>query len=139
MEVQYLQLVLPALLKEEVLTHLHQGRGHQGVERTSELVRQHCYWPGMSADVKQRAQSFERCQGAKDSGSVSHSYMGQLLATQPNEVVAIDFTQLEPSRNGLESVLVIIDVFSKYTLAVPTRDQQAVTVAQVLLTECFYF
>lgn len=30
------------------------------------------------------------------------------------------------------------DVFSKYTVAIPTRDQQAATVAQVLLTEWFF-
>ena len=30
------------------------------------------------------------------------------------------------------------DVFSKYTLAVPTRDQKASTVAQVLVSEWFF-
>ena len=49
--------------------------------------------------------------------------MGHLLASRPNEILAIDFTLLEPSHNGLENVLVMTDVFSKYTLAVPTRDQ----------------
>lgn len=38
----------------------------------------------------------------------------------------------------MENVLVITDVFSKYTQAVPTRDQRALTVAQVLLHEWFY-
>lgn len=31
-----------------------------------------------------------------------------------------------------------VDVFNKYTLAVPTRDQRAETVAQTLVTEGFY-
>ena len=61
--------------------------------------------------------------------------MGHLLASRPNEILAIDFTLLEPSHNGLENVLVMTDVFSKYTLAVPTRDQQAPVVAQTLVTE----
>lgn len=52
--------------------------------------------------------------------------------------MALDFTVLEPSRSGVENVLVITDVFSKYTLAVPTRDQRAETVAQTLVTEWFY-
>ncbi len=43
---------------------------------------------------------------------------------------------LEPSRSGVENVLVTKDVFSKYTLTVPTRDQWAETVA--LVTEWFY-
>lgn len=45
---------------------------------------------------------------------------------------------LEPTRSGLENVLVMTDVFTKYTLAVPTRDQRAETVAQVLVVEWFY-
>ncbi|KAL2099270.1 hypothetical protein ACEWY4_005750 [Coilia grayii] len=64
--------------------------------------------------------------------------MGHLLASRPNEILAIDFTLLEPSRNGLENVLVLTDVFSKYTQAIPTRDQRASTVAQVLINEWFY-
>lgn len=63
--------------------------------------------------------------------------MGHLLASRPNEIVAMDFTVLEPCRSGRENVLVMTDVFSKYTLAVPTCDQRASTVAQVLVTEWF--
>ncbi len=55
-----------------------------------------------------------------------------------NEILAIDFTVLEPTRSGLENVLVMTDVFTKYTWAVPTRDQRAETVAQVLVVEWFY-
>ncbi|KAL1263543.1 hypothetical protein QQF64_006282 [Cirrhinus molitorella] len=63
--------------------------------------------------------------------------MGHLLASRPNEILAIDFTMLEPSSSGLENVLVMTDVFTKYTLAVPTQDQRAETVAQVLVVEWF--
>lgn len=132
-----LQLVLPAVLKEQVLTQLHQDHGHQGIERTTELVRQCCYWPGMSADIKQWVQTCERCQMAKDSESVPRSFMGHLLASRPNKIVAIDFTLLDPSRNGIENVLVMTDVFSKYTVAVPSQNQRAATVAQVLLSGFF--
>ncbi|KAL7870652.1 hypothetical protein SRHO_G00081490 [Serrasalmus rhombeus] len=135
---EYLQLILLAVLKQEVLKHLHQEHGHQGIERTTELVRQRCYWPGMFTDIKQWCQECERCQVAKDSGQVPHSFMGHLLASRPNEILAIDFSMLEPSRNGMENVLVMTDVFSKYTVAVPTRDQRASTVAQVLQMEWFY-
>lgn len=51
--------------------------------------------------------------------------------------MAIDFTVLEPSRSGQENVMVMTDVFSKFTVAVPTKDQQAQTVACVLVNEWF--
>lgn len=135
---EVLQLVLLSVLKQDILTQLHQEHGHQGVERTSELVRQRCFWPGMMSDIKQWVQRCECCQLAMDTRPAAGSFMGHLLASRPNEVVAVDFTLLEPSRNGLENVLVITDVFSKYTVAVPTRDQRAHTVADVLLNEWFF-
>lgn len=51
--------------------------------------------------------------------------------------MTLDFT-LEPCQNGLENVLVMTNVFSKYTQALPTRDQRATTVARVLVQEWFY-
>lgn len=51
--------------------------------------------------------------------------------------MAIDCTMLEPAQTGLENVLVMVDIFSKYTLAVHTSDQRSSTVAQVLAAEWF--
>ena len=132
-----LQVLVPAALKDKVLTEVHQNHGHQGVGRTLELLRQRCYWPGISSDVRRWCQTCERCQVAKDSGPPVRALMGHLLASEPNEILAMDFTLLESTHNGIENVLVMTDVFSKYTLAIPTRDQRASTVAQVLVTEWF--
>uniref|UniRef100_A0A3B5RCP4 Integrase catalytic domain-containing protein n=1 Tax=Xiphophorus maculatus TaxID=8083 RepID=A0A3B5RCP4_XIPMA len=92
----------------------------------------------MASDVAQWCQACERCQVAKDVHPKAYGYMGHLLASRPNEILAIDYTTLEPTQNGLENVLVLTDVFSKYTVAVPTRDQRAATVAKVLVSEWFY-
>lgn len=134
---EMLQLVLPTCLHQDVLTQAHQGHGHQGIERTTELLRLRCYWPGMTADIVRWCQECERCQLAKDARPAAPSFMGHLLAARPNEILALDFTVLEPSASGCENVLVLTDVFSKYTLAVPTWDQRAPTVANVLVREWF--
>lgn len=60
------QLLLPAALKEEVLKEVHQKHGHQCIEKTSELMWQQCYWPGMSSDVTRWCQACERYQIAKN-------------------------------------------------------------------------
>ncbi|XP_076131023.1 retrovirus-related Pol polyprotein from transposon opus [Alosa pseudoharengus] len=131
------QLLLPEAMQKEALTQAHQQHGHQGTERTLELLRQRCFWPGMASDVARWCQLCERCQVAKDNHHTAQSFMGHLLAGRPNEILAIDFTTLEPARSGQENVLVMTDIFSKYTLAVPTSDQRASTVAQVLVGEWF--
>lgn len=74
----------------------------------------------------------------KDRQTAAPSFMGHLLSSRPNEILAIDFTLLKPSQNGLENVLILSDVFSKYTLAIPTRNQRASTVAQALVSQWFY-
>jgi hypothetical protein len=63
--------------------------------------------------------------------------MGHLITEQPLSVLAIDFTLLERSSDGKENVLVMTDVFTKFSLAVPTKDQKASTVAKVLVKEWF--
>lgn len=132
------QLLLPACLKEEVLQQLHNDHGHQGVERTTELIRLRCYWPGMGEDIKQWCQNCERCTLAKSSQFRPHAPMGHLLASRPNQILAVDFTFLEPAMDGREQVLIMTDVFTKFTQAVPTRDQKATTVANVLIREWFF-
>ena len=61
------------------------------------------------------------------------TFRGGLVASKPLEVIAIDFTS-----DGRENVLVVTDVFSKFTQAYPTSDQRASTVAQVLTEKWFY-
>ena len=60
-----------------------------------------------------------------------------LLASRPLEILAVDFAKFETASDGRENVLVLTDVFSKFTQAIPTRNQQAGTVAKVLVHKWF--
>ena len=131
------QLLLPSCLKDKILRGLHDEAGHQGVERTEALVRERCYWVGLREDVKRWVHRCERCAVSKMPHVKTKTPMGRLSATRPLEVLAIDFTVLEPSSDGRENVLVITDVFTKYTVAVATRNQRAETVARILVNEWF--
>lgn len=61
-----------------------------------------------------------------------------MQATRPNEILALDFTLLEPASDGRENVLILTDIFTKYSQAVPTKDQKAHTVARALVQEWFH-
>lgn len=55
--------------------------------------------------------STDTCSGAR---LLSCSYMGQLLALQPNECLTVGYSVLEPTFRGLEDVLVMILGSGKY-------------------------
>ena len=132
------QLVLTSILKQKVLTSLHDECGHQGLDRTFELVRSRCFWPNMYEDITTYCKQCRRCRLSKEKFPKLKTTMKHLLATKPNELVCMDFTLLEKSSDGIESILVITDAFTKWTRTIPTKDQKAETVAKVLVKEWFY-
>ena len=122
------QLLLPSALKMQVLHATHDNMGHRGFEKTPQLVQARCmWWPGMSKDVEVYCKQCRRCVVSK--ANKVKSTVGTLLAKRPLEVLAIDFTLLEPSTSGIENALVLTDEFTKYTQVIPTRDQKARTVS----------
>ena len=129
------QLVLPASLRPDVLSSLHDDMGHQGIHRTTSLLQQRVYWPGMHAEVDAYIAKCHRCQMKSDSRKKPP--MRHLLASRPLEVLAVDFTVLEKGLHGFENVLVMTDVFTKFSQAIPTPDQKAPTVARILIREWF--
>lgn len=60
----------------------------------------------------------ERCVIAKGAYLLVKTTIGSLLATRPLEVLAMDFTLLDPAIDGRENVLVRTDVFTKFTTAI---------------------
>lgn len=132
------QLLLPECLKGEVLKHIHDDHGHQGIERTTHLVRERCFWPHMWQDIEKYCQNCNRCLVAKANQLKVRTFPGNIMASQPLEILAIDFTVLEKAGDGRENVLVITNVFSKFTQVYPTLDQKANTTAQILTEKWFY-
>uniref|UniRef100_A0A9J8CSN7 Gypsy retrotransposon integrase-like protein 1 n=1 Tax=Cyprinus carpio carpio TaxID=630221 RepID=A0A9J8CSN7_CYPCA len=125
------QLALPVALRGTVLRSLHDDMGHMGIERTLDLVRTRFFWPKMSSSVEEKIKTCERCVRRKAFPEKA-AEMVNIKTTRPLELVCMDFLSLEPDRSNTKDILVITDHFTKYAVAVPTRNQKAQTVARCL-------
>ena len=130
-DMEYHQLVLPQRLHNKVLGSVHDNMGHQGVERTLELLRERVYWPTMAADATKWVSQCTRCQVAQGSYNEPKPKIGHLQSNNPMDLLCLDFTKIDPSRTGKENVLVMTDAFSKFSITVTTPNQRALTVAKV--------
>ena len=126
------QLVLPAARKQDILKLLHDNMGHQARDRTIALVSERVFWPGMNADIENYIEKCHRCLRAKDHRSDIRADLQPILTSAPLELVCMDFVSMESSKGGFGNVLVITDHFSKYVIAVPTKNQLARTTARAL-------
>ena len=132
-DVEYHQLVLPQRYHKKILQLLHNNLGHQGIDRTLDLLRQRVYWPTMTQDASSWVEQCRWCQVAKGDYNIPKPKFGHLIAHNPLNLVCLDFTKVDPSKGGKENVLVITDAFTKFSVAVTTNNQQALTVAKALV------
>nr|KAG5705225.1 hypothetical protein BaRGS_011251 [Batillaria attramentaria] len=88
----------------------------------------------MSADVDSWITKCPRCIRRKTPAN-SRAPLVNVVTTQPLELVCTDFLTLETSKGGFQHVLVITDHFTRYALAVPTRNMSAKTTADVLFNQ----
>ena len=64
-DVEYHQMILPLKYQAQVLKLLHDGQGHQGLERTLALCWERFYWNTMFQDVTNYVKTCPWCQTAK--------------------------------------------------------------------------
>ena len=122
------QLVLPETYRRTVLRGLHNDVGHPGRDRTLSLIRERFYWPRMTADIEKWTKECQRCLLRK-SPTNNRAPLVNIVTTYPLELVCMDYLTLEPAK-GVGNILVITDHYTKYALAIPTKNQTAKTTAE---------
>ena len=119
---EFLQLVLPPNYRDIVFHALHNDLRHQGRDRTTSLMKQRFFWPGMNTFIKDKVKSCDW----KSRGRISAELVN-ISSSSPMEIICIDYLSLERSKGGFAHVLVMADHFSRYAQAFPTKNKTAKT------------
>ena len=137
--VEYHQLILPIKYQAQVLTLLHDGQGHQGLERTLALCRERFYWNTMFQDVTNYVKTCPWCQTVKGDYTDPKTKPATIIANNPMDLLYIDFTKVDPSKSGKENILVLTDTFTKFSQASVTPNQKVLTIAKYWWTSGFMY
>ena len=137
-DVEYRQIILPLQYQAQVLQMLHDGQGHQGRERATALCRECFYWSTMYKDIAEYVKDCPWCQVAKGPYVGPKTEPGSIIANGPLDLLCVDFTTMDPSRDGKKNVLVLTDTFSKFIQAFVTPNKKALTIAKIIVDKWFY-
>ena len=129
------QFVVPQRHRGTALDGCHREAAHQGQCRSTALMQECFWWPGMTQDLRNRIKRCSRCRKYEAAPPVMP--MKPLACSGPGELLHVDFTSIEetvPLKEDpvIRNVLVLQDHFSKYVVAYVVKDQTARTAAETL-------
>ncbi|MBW0527033.1 hypothetical protein O181_066748 [Austropuccinia psidii MF-1] len=119
------QVVVPndSTIQLSILQKRHDSplAGHPGQEKTLKLVKRDFHWSGMTQFIKDYVSSCQQCSRNKN---IHHKKFGFLkplpIPNGPWICLSMDFITQLPLSNSFDSILVIVDRFSKMAVFIPT-------------------
>ncbi|UYV63086.1 K02A2.6-like, partial [Cordylochernes scorpioides] len=131
-----MQLVVPEVKIPCVLREVHSGASgsHFGVTKTLRKVRERFYWVYCREDVENWCRRCTTCAASKGPQTRFRGKMREYNVGAPFERIAIDVAGPFPvTEDGNKYLLVAMDYFTKWPEVYAIPNQEAATVARVLV------
>jgi Integrase zinc binding domain/Integrase core domain/RNase H-like domain found in reverse transcriptase len=124
-------------LRTRVLQEHHEPAhiGHQGIDRTYDLLHRNFYWPKMMETLRAFILTCDTCHRNKASTQMPTGLLAPLpIPTQNWESISMDFiTHLPRTKDGHTAIFVVVDRLSKMAHFIPTVDELSTPQAAKLL------
>ena len=102
-------------------------------------LKERFYWPGHFNDVRDWCKTCVPCATRKTSTTHSHAPLTSVKAGSPMQIVAVDIVAPFPQgESGNLYILVASDYFTRWVEAFSIPNQEARTVAKILVNEMFF-
>ena len=135
------QFVVPQRHQGATLDGCHREAAHQVQCRSTTLMQECFWWPGMTHDLRNHIKKCSHCRKYEPAPPMAP--MKPLTCSGPGELLHVDFTSIEETVPLKEepvicNVLVLQDHFSKYIVAYLVKDQTARTATETLRIGYFW-
>ena len=129
------QFIVPQRHRSAALDGCHREVAHQGQRRSTTLMQECFWWPGMTRDLRNCIKKCGHCRKYEAAPPVAP--VKPLTYSGPGELLHVDFTSIEETvplkeEPVIRNVLVLQDHFSKYVAVYVVKDQTARTAAETL-------
>ncbi|KAF8756117.1 hypothetical protein RHS01_04910 [Rhizoctonia solani] len=118
------KLVVPDLepIKEWLLREFHNSplAGHPGQQRTLKLISRSYWWPGMKSSTKEWVKCCPVCQANRQAHVPVIALKPLEVPLFPFHTILYNFITGFPKSNGHNTILLVIDSFSKFGHFIPT-------------------
>ena len=124
------RLYIPANLREKVMRAAHTA-GHVGYAVSAQLLESYGYWSSFRRDLRE---FIDKCLTCKERSALSsRDVLGEApTPLHPWHSVGMDLLQLPVSKRGHKYLLVLVDLLTRYAVALPLKDKSASRVAEAI-------
>jgi len=113
---------VPAIFRRTIIEFYHEDALHPGINKTVTIIHRYFDWPGCKEDVMDYISKCDLCKMSKRRAMVPYGEMHNVLATNRGDLLAIHiFGPLPIGRYGLEKIIVVLDVFTRFVRLYPMK------------------